>query len=127
MKFVCLGYLDEERWNRLSEAEQQATIAECIEFDRKLHADGHFAAGFALAGGSDATILRRSGGKVVRSDGPYAETKELLGGILILEARDKAHALELMSRHPGLRVGPFEVRPMDERFMQEHPVLKNPS
>jgi hypothetical protein len=45
------------------------------------------------------------------TDGPYAETKEQLGGILILEARDVNHALELMSQHPGVKVGPFEIRP----------------
>ena len=51
------------------------------------------------------------GGKAVVSDGPYAETKEQLGGILILEARDLNHAIQLMSKHPGVKAGPFEIRP----------------
>jgi hypothetical protein len=55
--------------------------------------------------------LRWNNGKVVVSDGPYAETKEQLGGILVLEARDLNHAVELMSKHPGVKAGPFEIRP----------------
>ena len=58
------------------------------------------------------------------TDGPFAETKEQLGGILILEATNKDEAIRLMTRHPGIRMGSFEVRPADETFMAEHPVLK---
>ena len=53
-------------------------------------------------------------GSVDVTDGPYAETKEMLGGILLLEARDLNHAIALMSQHPGVKVGPFEIRPADE-------------
>ena len=53
-------------------------------------------------------------GEVGVTDGPYAETKEMLGGIWLLEARDSNHAIALMSRHPGVKVGPFEIRPADE-------------
>ena len=69
--------------------------------------------------------MRWTGGKATLTDGPFAETKEMLGGILILEAKDKDEALALISRHPGIRMGPFEVRPADEDFMAQHPVLKN--
>jgi hypothetical protein len=124
MKFVCLGYLDERHWATLSEAEQQAMIAECIAFDRDLQKGGHFAGGIALQGADSATTLRWRNGKAAKTDGPFAETKELLGGILILEAKDKDEALSLMSRHPGVRMGPFEVRPADEAFMAQHPILK---
>jgi hypothetical protein len=62
-----------------------------------------------------AKTLRWDGKKVVATDGPYAETKEQLGGILILEARDMQHAVELMSKHPGVRLGgPFEIRPAND-------------
>jgi hypothetical protein len=57
-------------------------------------------------------------GQVSVTDGPFAETKEQLGGILILEARDLNHAIALMSRHPGVAIGPFEIRPSDEVFNQ---------
>ena len=124
MKFVCLGYLDKDAWGRLSAAEQASLIAECTAFDQELHAKGHFAAGFALQDSAAATTLRWKGGKASLTDGPFAETKEMLGGILILEAKDKAEALALMSRHPGIRIGPFEIRPADEAFMAQHPILK---
>ena len=58
--------------------------------------------------------LRWQRGKVLVTDGPYAETKEQLGGILVLEARDLAHAVELMSKHPGVKAGPFEIRPVED-------------
>ena len=125
MKFICLGYLDGNRWAAMSESEQQAMIAECIAFDRELQKGGHFAGGMALQGSETATTLRWKNGKASRTDGPFAETKELLGGILILEAKDKSEALSLMSRHPGVRMGPFEVRPADEAFMAQHPVLNS--
>jgi len=124
MKFICLGYLDESRLASMSEVEQQAAIAECIAYDRELQKGGHFAGGLALQGAATATTLRWKNGKPALTDGPFAETKEMLGGILILEAKDKDEALSLMSRHPGIRLGPFEVRPADEEFEAQHPVLK---
>lgn len=124
MKFICLGCLDKQLWGKLSAAEQQSLVAECTAFDQELHAKGHFAGGFALQDSSAATTIRWKGGKASLTDGPFVETKEMLGGILILEAKDKAEALALMSRHPGIRIGPFEVRPADEAFMAQHPILK---
>jgi hypothetical protein len=62
-----------------------------------------------------AKTLRWKGGKVVVTDGPFAETKEQLGGLLVLAADDMDHAVELMSKHPGVRLGgPFEIRPIEE-------------
>ena len=124
MKFVCLGCLDKSTWGKLSPAEQQKMVEECTAFDQELHAKGHFANGFALRDSADATTIRWQGGKATLVDGPFAETKEMLGGILILEARDKAEALAIMSRHPGIRIGPFEIRPANEEFMSQHPVMK---
>jgi hypothetical protein len=124
MRFICLGCLDKDAWGKLSPAEQQSLIAECTAFDQELYAKGHFAAGFALQDSAEATTLRWRGGKASLTDGPFAETKEMLGGILVLEARDKDEALQIMSRHPGIRIGPFEVRPANEEFMSQHPILK---
>jgi len=124
MKFVCLGCLDKGAWGKLSPAEQQKMVEECTAFDLELHAKGHFADGFALQDSADATTIRWQGGKATLVDGPFAETKEMLGGILILEAKDKAEAVTIMSRHPGIRMGPFEIRPADEEFMAQHPVMK---
>ncbi len=124
MKFVCLGFYDERQFATISESEQEAMFEKCIAFDRELSDKGHFAGGMALQGANTATTLRWKDGKASQTDGPFTETKEILGGVLILEAKDKAEALSLMSRHPGIRIGPFEVRPMDEAFMAQHPILK---
>lgn len=124
MKFVCLGYLDEAAWGTLGAAKQEEMIAACTDYDIELHRGGHFALGTALQGAATATTVRWKDGKAVLTDGPFAETKELLGGILILEAKDKEEAVRLIMRHPGIRMGGFEVRPADEAFMAQHPVMK---
>lgn len=124
MKFVCLGYLDEATWGTLGAAKQEQMIAACTDYDIELHRKGHFADGTALQSAASATTVRWIDGKAVRTDGPFAETKELLGGILILEAKDKEEAVDLIMRHPGVRMGGFEVRPADEAFMAQHPILK---
>ncbi|MBE9099165.1 YciI family protein [Vacuolonema iberomarrocanum] len=114
MKFICLGYLDEAQWNELAEAEQAALMESCFAYDDELRRGGHFIGGEALQSVQNAATLRYQHGQVTVTDGPYAETKEHLGGILILEARDLNHAIQLMSQHPGVRSGPFEIRPVDE-------------
>jgi hypothetical protein len=114
MKFICLGYANESQWETMSEAEGQAAMEECFAYDDELRRGGHFAGGEALQRTSNAVTLRIRNGQVDVTDGPYAETKEQLGGILILEARDLNHAIALMSKHPGVRFGPFEIRPADE-------------
>ena len=86
-------------------------LDECFSYDDLLRKNGHFAGGEALQGPNTAVTLRWKNGNVTITDGPYAETKEQLGGILILEARDLNHAVQLMSKHPGLKAGPVEVRP----------------
>ncbi len=116
MKYVCLGYLEEKNWDAMSEGEQQAFMEECFAYDDVLRTNGHFIGGEALQSARKAVTLRFDKGKVTVTDGPYAETKEQLGGILLLEAKDLNHAIELMSKHPGVRIGPFEIRPADEEI-----------
>jgi hypothetical protein len=111
MKFVCLGYIAPGKFENFSENERNAMVDECFIYDDDLRKNGHFAGGEALQGPDTAVTLRWKSGKVVATDGPYAETKEQIGGILILEARDLHHAVELMSKHPGVKAGPFEIRP----------------
>ena len=111
MKYVCLGYIEEQKWETMSESERNALIDECFTYDDVLRTGGHFAGGEGLQSAQNATTLRYKNGKVSITDGPYAETKEQLGGILILEANDLNHAIELISKHPGLKAGPFEIRP----------------
>jgi hypothetical protein len=117
MKYVCLGYIDENKWNTLTKGDMEAMIEECFAYDEVLRKGGHFLRGEALQSARNAVTLRWQNGKVSVIDGPYAETKEVLGGILVLEARDLSHAIQLMSKHPGVRLGgPFEIRPLDEEI-----------
>jgi hypothetical protein len=111
MKYICLGYIDEDKWQGISESERNAFMDQCFAYDDVLRKNGHFAGGDALQSARNAVTLRWKSGKVSITDGPYAETKEQLGGILILEARDLNHAIQLMSNHPGVKAGPFEIRP----------------
>jgi hypothetical protein len=111
MKYICLGYIEPNKFETMSESERNAMVDECFTYDDELRKNGHFAGGDALQGPQTATTLRWKNGKVSITDGPYAETKEQLGGILILEARDLNHAIQLMSKHPGVKAGPFEIRP----------------
>ena len=112
MKYICLGYMDEEKWGGMSEAEINKFMDECFTYHDELKANGHFAGGEALQSPRNATTLRFRNGKVSVTDGPFAETKEQLGGIMILEARDLNHAIQLMSKHPSIRMGgSFEIRP----------------
>jgi len=111
VKFVCLGYIEPGRFENMPEKERNAMMDACFAYDDVLRANAHFAGGEALQPPGSAVTLRFKGGKVVVTDGPYTETKEQIGGILILEADDLDHAVKLMSKHPGVRVGPFEIRP----------------
>jgi len=115
MKYVCLGYIEEKKWDTMSESERHAFMEECFAYDDQLRKGGHLVGGEALQSARSATTLRYHGGKVSVTDGPYAETKEQLGGILLLEARDLNQAIQLMSKHPAMRLGgPLEIRPADE-------------
>ena len=114
MKYICLGYFDEKKWEAMSESEQTAVMDECFAYDDVLRKNGHFAGGEALQSARNAATLRWKNGKVSVTDGPYAETKEQLGGFLVLEARDLNHAVRLISKHPGLKAGPFEIRPVED-------------
>lgn len=112
MKYICFGYLDVKRWGTLSQSEQNAMIDDCFAYDEVLKKNGHWAGGEGLQGPETATMLRMQNGKVSVTDGPYAETKEMLGGLLMLEAKDLNHAIQLLSNHPGVKMGPWEIRPV---------------
>ena len=117
MKYVCLGYTEENKWETMSDSERTALMEECFAYDDVLRRNGHFLGGEALQNTRNAATLRWENGQVTVTDGPYAETKEQIGGILLLEAKDLNHAIQIMSQHPGVRLGgPFEIRPADEEF-----------
>jgi hypothetical protein len=116
MKYVCLGFIDEKKFAEIPEADAQRMMEECFTYDDELRRGGHFLGGEALDSARNAVTLRTRNGKVEVTDGPFAETKETLGGILLLEARDLNHAIALMSKHPGVGMGPFEIRPANEEI-----------
>lgn len=112
MKYVCLGYYDKEKHEALSESDRNAMFDTCFDYDDHLRANGHWAGGEGLQPAETALTLSWKNGKVATTDGPYTETKEQLGGILVLEARDMNHAVQLIARHPALKFGSiFEIRP----------------
>ena len=114
MKYICLGYYDDANWESMSESERNALMDECFAYDDVLRKNGHSVGGEALQSPRNATTLRWKNGKVSITDGPYAETKEQLGGFFVLEARDLNHAIQLVSKHPGVKAGPFEIRPVED-------------
>ncbi len=114
MKFICMGFIDESKLPFLAEEDGQRMMEECLAYDDELRRGGHFLGGEALQAAQNAVTLRLKNGSVEVTDGPYIESKEMLGGILLLEARDLNHAISLMTQHPGVKMGPFEIRPADE-------------
>jgi len=112
MKYICLGYYEPAKHAGMTEDERNAMFDECFEYDDHLRANGHWAGGEALQPSETALILYWRNGKVATTDGPYTETKEQLGGILVLEARDMNDAIQLMAQHPAVKYGSiFEIRP----------------
>jgi hypothetical protein len=112
MKYICMGYYDPAKHAAMTEEERHAMFDECFEYDDHLRANGHSVVGEAVQPAETALTLYWKNGKVATTDGPYAETKEQLGGIGVLEARDMNHAIQLMSQHPALKYGTlWEIRP----------------
>ncbi len=125
MKYICLGYMNDDVWETLSESERNTFMDECFSYDDELRKNGHLAGGEGLQEARNAATLRWRSGKVSVTDGPFAETKEQIGGIMILEATDLNHAIRLLSKHPSLRLGrggsSWEIRPAVDlaAFMEE--------
>ncbi len=115
MKFICLGFYDETKFAQMSPDEAQKMMETCLAYDDELRRGGHFVGGEALESSHRAVTVRARNGEVNVIDGPFAETKEMLGGILLLEANDMQHAVALMSKHPAVKMGNiFEIRPANE-------------
>jgi hypothetical protein len=117
MKYICLGYIEEKLWDGMTANEQKTFVDRCMAYDVELRKSGHFTGGEALQSVRNATTVREKNGKLSITDGPFAETKEQLGGILILEARDLNHAIQVMSNHPSVHMGgTWEIRPANEQI-----------
>lgn len=114
MKYLCMVILDEKKLNSMSQIEHRKLDDESLAYDAALRKSGHLLAAHALQGIETATTIRRSGGKLTVTDGPFAETNEQIGGFVLIEARDLNEAIQLASKIPPMRLGCVEVRPIQE-------------
>ncbi len=112
MRFLCLVYFENTIWDSISPEEDIRLTDESLAYDGVLARGGHFIAANALQPTETATTLRVRNGQVTSKDGPFAETKEVLGGFILIEARDKQEALTLAAGIPMARYGSIEVRPI---------------
>src|SRR5262249_19258369 len=114
MKYICLVYHEEEKLAALSQDELDALVGECGVWVAELAKTGHHVFSAGLQSVRTATTLRKRSGKLAMTDGPFAETKEFLGGFTIINARDLNEAIQWASRLPAVRLGSVEVRPVLE-------------
>ncbi|MCC7423697.1 MAG: hypothetical protein IT428_25805 [Planctomycetaceae bacterium] len=118
MKFLCLGYYDEKKFEAMPKDQVNALVAQCQPFDAKLRESGHMVL-VASLGPSNASIsIRPRHGQPQITDGPYAETKEQIGAFFLIEAADAAEAVRIASTHPAANLGEqvgwgIEVRPIE--------------
>ena len=112
MKYLLLIYSDETQWATMSEAEGQEIMAEYMKYTGDIHKSGNYLGGDALQPVATATSVRVRDGKRLTTDGPFAETREQLGGFFMVEAKDLDEAITLAAGIPGARTGSIEVRPI---------------
>jgi hypothetical protein len=114
MKYVCLCYDEEKKLKAMSKSEWDAIVREVHTYNEELRKKGHLITAEALESVQMATTVRVRNGKVSTTDGPFAETKEQLGGFFLIDARDLNEAIQVASMLPGARLGCIEVRPTME-------------
>ena len=114
MRYLCLIYDEEKKLGAMSKGESDAFMGEYFAFTEDIKKSGHYVGGNALQPVGTATSVRVRGGKMSTTDGPFAETKEQLGGYYLIEAKDLNDALQVASRIPSAKFGTVEVRPIQE-------------
>ena len=114
MKYLCLIYEDEKNWNKMPKDQADAVMGEYFAFTDGIRKSGHYLGGEALQPTQSATTPRVRNGKVSTTDGPFAETKEQLGGYYLINAKDLNDAIQVASKIPSARFGSIEVRPLME-------------
>ena len=114
MKYLCLIYDEEKKMSTMSKAEGEAFMGEYFAFTEGIKKSGHYLGGNALQPVQTATTVRVRNGKVSTTDGPFAETKEQLGGYYLIEAKDLNDAIRVAAQIPSSRIGSIEVRPIME-------------
>jgi hypothetical protein len=112
MKYLCLIYDDEAVLEAMPKNAADAFLGEYFAFTEEIGRSGHLVAGEALHPVASATTIRIRSGKLTATDGPFAETREQLGGFYLIEARDLNEAIQVASRIPSVRIGSIEIRPV---------------
>lgn len=112
MKYLCLIYSEEAAWAKMPKADVDGMMTEFGAFTESIKKSGQYIGGFELAPTSAATTVRVRNGKLSTTDGPFAETKEQLGGYYLVEAKDLNDAIQVASRIPSAKMGCIEVRPV---------------
>jgi hypothetical protein len=112
MKYLLLIYENEADWAAIPEAEKGKIFQEYVDYSKRIRRSGHYVAGQALQPVATATTVRVKNGKTLTTDGPFAETREQLGGFFMVEAKDLDEAIALAAGIPGARTGSIEVRPI---------------
>jgi hypothetical protein len=112
MKYLCMIYDDETSWASMPKAESDRMMADYGALTDSIKASGHMIAGEALQPTSSATTVRVRNGKTLTTDGPFAETKEQLGGFYLIDAKDLNDAIQVAARIPSAKYGSIEVRPI---------------
>lgn len=114
MKYMLLVYHDQETHARRSESERADLLHESVQLANQLHASGKYLGAAPLHPSSVTTCVRVRDGKRLVTDGPFAETREQIGGYFLVEARDLDEAIDIAARIPGAAIGTVEVRPVSE-------------
>jgi hypothetical protein len=119
MKYLCLAYEEEGALDALSRADWDALRKETLDYVDDLRRSGRLIVTHALQSVRTATTVRVRQGRLSTTDGPFAETKESLGGFFLIEARDLNEAIQVAARWPSARLGSIEVRPIEETLREE--------
>ena len=119
MKYICLAYEEESKLNALSKIEWDILRRETLDYLEELRKRGHIISAEALQSVRNAATVRVRSGKTSVTDGPFAETKEQLGGFFLINARDLNEAIQVASKWPSARLGSIEVRPIEEQLREE--------
>jgi hypothetical protein len=114
MKYMLLCYDDVAAWEKAGQAALQDAMAEAVELCHEINAKGQYLDAAPLQPVSTATSVRVRNGKRLVTDGPFAETREILGGYYLIDVADVNEAIEIAARHSGARVGTVEIRPVME-------------
>jgi hypothetical protein len=116
MKYLCLAYEEEAKLNDLTRSEWDALREETLAYVETLQQDGYLVTALPLQSARTATTVRVRSGRLLSTDGPFAETKEQIGGFFLIEARDFNEAIQIAGRWPSARIGSIEVRPIEEEL-----------